>query len=212
MTLLPVAPTRSNLLQMKAKLTFAIEGFQILDKKREVLSVNLLSVVHEAEAMQKVVWAQFDKAYRNLERARLNMGQEGVEWAALAVNKSIEVEILNRGTMGVPLPHIKKFGEAPWISYSLGDTPVELDEAMAAFQNVLVNIPLLTELVTKVWRLARELKKTQRRVHALERVFIPNYQETIQFIENTLEENEREETFRLKWLKSNKKASMERNI
>jgi len=212
MTLLSVAPTRSNLLQMKARLTFAIEGYQILDKKREVLSVNLLSVVHEAEAMQKIVWAQFDQAYRKLELARMNMGQEGVEWAALAVNKSIEVEILNRGTMGVPLPDIQKSGEAPWISYSLGDTPVELDEAMAAFQNVLANIPLLSELETKVWRLARELKKTQRRVHALERVFIPNYQETIQYIENTLEENEREETFRLKWLKSNKKASVERKI
>jgi len=206
MTLLSVAPTRSNLLQMKAKLTFAIEGFQILDKKREVLSVNLLSVVHEAEMMQKEVWAQLDQAYRKLEIARLNMGQEGVEWAAMAVNKSIEVEILNRGTMGVPLPDIKKSGEPPRISYSLGDTSVELDEAMVAFQSILANIPLLSELVTKVWRLARELKKTQRRVHALERVFIPNYQETIQFIENTLEENEREETFRLKWLKSNKKA------
>jgi hypothetical protein len=53
-----------------------------------------------------------------------------------------------------------------------------------------------------VWRLARELRKTQRRVNALQHIFIPDYEETVDFIESALEEREREETFRLKRLKA----------
>jgi hypothetical protein len=77
-----------------------------------------------------------------------------------------------------------------------------LDEASAAFHEVLNKIPELSESMTSVWRLARELRKTQRRVNALQHIFIPDYEETVAFIESALEEREREETFRLKRLKT----------
>ncbi len=67
---------------------------------------------------------------------------------------------------------------------------------------MLERIPELSRLVTSVWRLAVELRKTQRRVNALQFIFIPDYVETITFIQSSLEEREREETFRLKLLKS----------
>jgi len=86
--------------------------------------------------------------------------------------------------------------------YSPGDTTAALDEASAAFRKVLDSVPQLSELITSVWRLAGELRKTQRRVNALEHIFIPDYEETIAFIESALEEREREETFRLKRLKT----------
>lgn len=209
MVQLNIAPTRSNLLQMRSKLAFAREGFSILDKKREVLTVELLKVVSEAEALQNHVYALLDYAYKALELARLSMGQERVEWAALAVTQSIDVNIINRGMMGVPIPHIEAYGEPPDISYSLGDTSVSLDESNDAFRKVLGEVPRLSELVASVRRLARELKKTQRRVHALEKVFIPQYEQTIQFIEQTLEEQDREEIFRLKWMKSHKQKTFE---
>jgi V/A-type H+-transporting ATPase subunit D len=104
--------------------------------------------------------------------------------------------------MGVLIPQIKAAGEPPEMPYSPGDTTAALDEASAAFREVLDDVPKLSELVTSVWRLAGELRKTQRRVNALEHIFIPNYEETIAFIESALEEREREETFRLKRLKT----------
>lgn len=211
MARLDIAPTRSNLLQTRSRLGFVREGFSILDKKREVLTIELLKIVSEAEDLQNRVNTMLDSAYKALELARLSMGQERVEWAAMAVTRSIGVTIINRGMMGVPIPHIEAFGEPPDISYSLGDTSVALDDSNDAFHKVLEDIPSLTELVTSVWRLARELKKTQRRVHALEKVFIPQYEETIQFIEQTLEEQDREEIFRLKWLKSNKQKRISKS-
>ena len=85
--------------------------------------------------------------------------------------------------------------------YSPGDTPVMLDEAVAQFRAALALLPETAATLTTVWRLARELQKTQRRVNALQHVLIPRYQAAVTSIENALEEREREETFRLKRLK-----------
>lgn len=202
MSRMNVPPTRSNLLRIKKELEFAREGYEILDKKREVLTTELIHLAHDAETLQRRVWDLLAAAYRALEKARLTMGQERVEWAALAVNKTVEVEIKSRGVMGVPVPIVEAHGEPPEMPYSLGDTMATLDEASAAFREVLNRIPELSELMTSVWRLARELRKTQRRVNALQHIFIPDYQDTVDFIESALEEREREETFRLKRLKA----------
>jgi V/A-type H+-transporting ATPase subunit D len=107
-----------------------------------------------------------------------------------------------RGIMGVAIPSIEARGEPPKLLYSPGDTAAVLDEASAAFREVLLRVPQLAMLTATVWRLANELRKTQRRVNALQHIFIPGYEATVAFIVSSLEEREREETFRLKWLKT----------
>jgi V/A-type H+-transporting ATPase subunit D len=208
MARLDIPPTRSNLLRIKEELQFAQEGYDILDRKREVLTTELIRVAHDAEALQREVWERLDKAYRALEDARLTMGQEHIEWAALAVNKTVEVEVKNRGVMGVPVPTVEAHGESAEMPYSLGDTMATLDGASATFQEVMKHVPELAELMTSVWRLARELRRTQRRVNALEHIFIPNYEDTVAFIEGALEEREREEAFRVKRLKDQQAKPM----
>jgi V/A-type H+-transporting ATPase subunit D len=187
---------------MRESLKLAREGYEILDKKREVLTTELMHVAHDATAIQKRVWELLDEAYQALEIARLSMGRERLEWAALSVNETVEVQITPHSVMGVVIPAVKAHGAPPEMPYGLGDTSVALDEAAACFRNVLAEIPALSETMTTVWRLARELQKTQRRVNALQYIFIPQYEETIVFIESALEEREREETFRLKRIKS----------
>ena len=200
-----VPPTRSNLIRMKKELQFAREGYQILDRKREVLTTELVRLAHDATDLQAEMLRLQDEAYAALEKAQLTMGQEHVEWAALAAHKSVDVQLKFRGIMGVPLPIVEASGGPPEMPYSLGDTSVTLDEASAAFRAVLDKIPELSHLVTAVFRLANELRKTQRRVNALQHIFIPEYKETVAFIVSTLEERDREETFRLKLLKTRTK-------
>lgn len=202
MSRLNIPPTRSNLLRMKQELQFIREGYQILDRKREILTTELIHLAHDGEALQKQVWEQLAKAYHILGLAKLTMGQEHVEWAALAVNKTVDVQLKLRSVMGVPIPTVDAHGGPPGIPYSPGDTTARLDEASVAFNQVLSLIPELAELETSIWRLALELRKTQRRVNALQHIFIPNYEETIAFIQSELEEREREEVFRLKRLKT----------
>ena len=196
-----IPPTRSNLLRVQQDLAFARDGYEILDRKREVLTKELVQVAHDAEALQEKVWQLLAAAYRALEKAQLTMGREQVEWAALATNKTVEVQLRYRGIMGVPIPVITARGGPPEMPYSLGDTTAALDVASAEFREVLSHIPELSELMTTVWRLAGELRKTQRRVNALQYIFIPQYEETVLFIKSSLEEREREDTFRLKLLK-----------
>ncbi len=197
-----VPPTRSALIRLKQDLQFAREGYEILNRKREVLTTELITMAHDAQELQDKVEALMEAAYRALEKAQLTMGREHVEWAALATNKTVDVKVRFRGIMGVAVPVIEATGEPPEMPYSLGDTSASLDEASAAFREVLSNIPELAKIVTSVWRLAGELRKTQRRVNALQHIFIPDYEETVSFIVSSLEEREREETFRLKLLKN----------
>jgi len=202
MARLRVAPTHSNLLRIREALKLAREGYEILDKKREVLTTELMHMAHNAAVLQERVWALLAEAYRALEMARLSMGRERLEWAALSVNETVEVEVKPYSVMGVVIPTVEAHGAPPGMPYSLGDTTVALDEAVACFRRTLAEIPVLSETMTTVWRLARELQKTQRRVNALQYIFIPQYEETVAFIESALEEREREETFRLKRIKS----------
>jgi len=208
-----VPPTRSNLIRMKKELQFAREGYQILDRKREVLTTELVRMAHDATELQKEMWLLQDQAYATLEKAQLTMGEEHVEWAALAAHKSVDVQLSFRGIMGVAVPTIKASGTPPEMPYSLGDTSATLDDAYANFHKVLEKVPELAQLVTAVFRLANELRKTTRRCNALQHIFIPEYEAIVAFIISSLEEREREDTFRLKLLKNRtEKAAAEERV
>src|SRR5512143_1154442 len=140
MPAISVAPTRSNLIRVKKDLQFAREGHEILDRKREVLTSELVRVAHEAEVLQKEVWALLETAYAALQRARLTLGSDRVEWAALAAHKSVEVQLRFRGIMGVSIPVIEASGEPFQMPYSMGDTNAALDEATANFREVLLRV------------------------------------------------------------------------
>jgi len=204
-----IAPTRSNLLRIKQELQFAKEGYEILNRKREVLTSELIRMAHNAEELQQRVYQLLSEAYGAMEKAQLKMGRERVEWAALAANKTVDVTLKYRGVMGVSVSVIESQGTPSEMPYSLGDTTAALDQASAAFAKVLTLIPELSMVTTTVWRLAGEMRKTQRRVNALQYIFIPEYEDTVSFIVSSLEERDREETFRLKLLKRNMEKSEE---
>lgn len=196
-----IPPTRSNLIRVKQDLQFAREGYEILNRKREVLTSELIRVAHDAEELQQKVWKLLATAYLALDKAQLREGREHVEWAALAVSKSVDVQLKYRHIMGVPIPVVDAHNSIRDLLYSPGDTTATLDEASETFIEVLKFIPELSMLTSTVWRLANELRKTQRRVNALQYIFIPQYEETVIFIQSSIEEREREDTFRLKLLK-----------
>jgi V/A-type H+-transporting ATPase subunit D len=209
MTKINVAPTRSNLIRIRKELQFSKEGYEILNRKREVLTTELIQMAHKAEELQREVWGLLAEAYTAMEKAQLNMGRERVEWAAMAANKTVEVQLKFRGIMGVSIPMIESKGAPVEMLYSLGDTGASLDEASSGFVKVTKLVPELSMVMTTVWRLATELRKTQRRVNALQYIFIPEYEETVNFIVSSLEEREREDTFMLKMLKNRTKKKHE---
>jgi len=196
-----IAPTRSNLLRIKRELALAQEGYELLDEKREALIMEVMGMVQDAEAGVEEMNRKFADAYKALRLARMSVGTEKLEWIALSAVSEPQVGITQRSIMGVPVPIVEAGGETPPLQYGLGDTTAALDEAVRRFRDLLPCICQMAEMLTAVWRLTREIKKAQRRVNALENIFIPHYQATLKFIEERLEEKERDDLFRMKMVK-----------
>lgn len=199
---LKVAPTRSNLISIRRRLELVRQGHDLLDRKREVLINEILAVIEDAERIQFQVQDQFARAYDAIEEARAAVGTERVRRIALARPPETNVQITSKSIMGTVVPSVTFEAPDTQPLYGFGDTSVVLDLAQDEWSDVLSLMGELAEKVTTAWRLALELRRTQRRVNALENIFIPSYEETLQYIEDTLEEKSREELFRMKLTQS----------
>jgi V/A-type H+-transporting ATPase subunit D len=200
---LEVAPTRSNLLRARESLQQAQEGYDLLDQKREVLLMELMQMVHNLRELERQVEEKSAAAFDALESALLSMGNESVRWAALSVIGERGVSLLHRSVMGVPLVSVQEATAATvGLQASPEGTGPALDEARRRFEELVSVIYDWSEVEASVWKLASEIRKTQRRVNALENIFIPKYEETVKAIEEILEESDREEFIRKKKVKS----------
>lgn len=196
-----VAPTKSNLLKMKRDLEFAQEGYELLDQKREILVLELMKLVEDAKTAQTDVEERMRAAFDILEKATIKSGTEAMMRNAVAINYDHEIEVSEYRLMGINLPIVRTETAPIDTQFGFQENTEMTDEVMRTFLDALEAISRLAAIETSIWKLARELRKTQRRVNALDKIFIPQYQETIDFINSTLEEKERESFFVLKQLK-----------
>jgi V/A-type H+-transporting ATPase subunit D len=201
-----VSPTKSKLIETKRSLKLAREGHTLLDKKRNVLIRELMQLIDEAKEVQNQTEKVFEVAYKALIEANVYLGIENVQEIGLGIDEFDDLQIRLRSVMGVEVPEMEKVEEHINISYGFTKTNAKLDIARKAFNEVLNLTAKLTEIETSVYRLAVEIKRTQRRVNALEYVLIPEYDEIVKFIESYLEETERDDFFRMKRLKQRRDA------
>ena len=111
--------------------------------------------------------------------------------------------------MGIALPTIEAKHQEPKPEFSLATASVLSDEVMRRFTDALDGIARLAEIENAVLRLASEVRRTQRRVNALEKIFIPDYQETLAYIAEVLEEREREQFVIMKLAKAKRRRAGE---
>jgi len=201
MAKLNIAPTKSNLLSLKEQLAVSTEGYDLLEQKREILVMELMHLVERVKLLERDMDKCIAKAYPALKRMLLAMGGERAERLATAVDYKFEITKkpvviggMNFTSIDVNLPKRELF------SSFMGTTP-DNDEVMADFFELLSLITQMASIRTIVWRLAMEVKKTQRRVNALDKMVIPQNRETVKYIESVLEERERDNVFVLKSLK-----------
>jgi V/A-type H+-transporting ATPase subunit D len=197
-----IAPTKTNLIKLKQELKFAELGYELLDQKRNILVIELLNLVDQAVEHQERVEKALEHAYRTLESAVLGMGKLKVLSLASAVNISCSINLRERKVMGVPLPFVETtFTDHPPY-YSPQGTSFWIDTALKNFKQALEIMGKLAELKISLIRLANEVKKTIRKVNALEKIAIPDLEKTVLYIQNRLEENERDMFILMKLVKS----------
>lgn len=185
-------------------LEFSKKGFELLDKKRNILIQEMMTLVKRAEDIQERINKEFKAAYKSFEEANIFMGSSNVKDFSEGIVEEVPYEILLTSVMGVEIPIVKNRKNQPEASYSFYRTNASFDNAVLKFNELKYMIYELAEVETSVYKLAMEIKKTKKRANALEKIRIPKYDALIKEISEILEEKEREDFFRLKIVKEKK--------
>ena len=202
MAKLPVPPTKSSLISVKDQLSIAREGYDLLERKREILVMTLMQMVEEVKLLEREIEKRLETAYRSMRQLFLKVGREKASEISRGIRFSYDFEERVEKIAGVYLPYLDVKMPKMELKYSFLDTFADCDHAMIELFELLKLLARMAGIRTRVWRLAKEVKKTQRRVNALEEFVLPDLNETRLFIEQVLEERERESFFIQKMLKA----------
>lgn len=197
-----IAPTKSNLLTVKESLTVAKDGYDLLEQKREILVMELMRMVEKVKLLEQSIDKKVAEAYPALKNMLMAVGGDQVERISRAVHYDFKINEVPVNAAGMQFRSINVELPKRELFYSFMDSYADTDNVMVNFFELLTLLTEMASIRTMVWRLAGEVKKTQRRVNALDKMVIPQTEETCRYIEGVLEERERENVFVLKNLKA----------
>jgi len=203
---LNVAPTKSVQLSMKRDLEMATEGYNLLEQKREILVMELMRLLNSVKRVQQELDAKRTQAYATLRRAIAQNGYQHMRNVATGLQYDHRVSLATHVVAGFHMPTIAVEPAKFHSQYGFADTDALVDETQQQFLEMLQVVTHLAELESTVIVLARELKKTQRRVNALEHIFIPDYKATLHYISESLESKELDSFFTNKMIKKKLEA------
>lgn len=199
---LNVTPTKGSLMALQKSLSLSTLGFELLDRKRNILIREMMLLIDKAKALRGEISRTYSQAYEALQDANVTLGISQSSATYVPVDDS--VVITYRSVMGVEIPTVHIDESEPQLCYGLEHTNSSYDYAFVCFHKVKQITAVLAEVENSVYRLANAIRKTQRRANALENIVIPRYRETAKFITAALEEKDREEFSRLKVIKAKK--------
>lgn len=199
--MLDVNPTRGNLLTLQDDLKSMRTRYRLLDRKREVLIRELMERLERARELESEREERIKRAHRALQLARMRMGADRIEWISLTPTARANTRAQLSTIMGLSIPSVRLEVEPIVPPYGMADTSAALDEARERWIEVMQFLSEASEVLISVWRIASELRKTQRQVNALAHTIVPKYERTIAYIQERLEEDEREDIVHAKKVK-----------
>ncbi len=202
-----VKPTRKNLMAIEDRIELSERGHDTLEKKRDGLIMEFMDILDQAQDVRSDLDDNYDRAQRSLNMARAMEGDVAVRGAAAALKEHPEITTQSKNIMGVVVPQIESTKVKKSLDqrgYGLVGTSARIDEAADAYEELLETIILAAEVETAMKKMLEEIEKTKRRVNALEFKLLPELREAQEYIEQKLEEQEREEIFRMKKIKAKK--------
>ncbi|MFP4625332.1 MAG: V-type ATP synthase subunit D [Natronomonas sp.] len=204
-----VKPTRKNLMEIEDRIELSERGHDTLEKKRDGLIMEFMDILDQAQDVRSGLEADYERAQRRMDMARAMEGDVAVRGAAAALKEHPEITTQSKNIMGVVVPQIESTRVKKSLDqrgYGLVGTSARIDEAADAYEELLESIILAAEVETAMKKMLTEIETTKRRVNALEFKLLPDLRNAQDYIEQKLEEQEREEIFRLKKIKAKKEA------
>jgi V/A-type H+-transporting ATPase subunit D len=197
-------PTKGNLILAKNSLKLSLQGYDLMDKKRNILIRELMELIDKAKNIQAQIDTTFSAAYMALQKANIEMGIRNVAILSNTVPEEQSIRIKQRSIMGTEIPLVEYDNTVKKPIYAYYKTKLSLEEATAQFNKVKALTIKLSMIENSAYRLAANIKKTQKRANALKNITIPYYTGLSVSIQNALEEKEREDFTRLKVIKRRK--------
>jgi V/A-type H+/Na+-transporting ATPase subunit D len=194
-------PTKGNLILAKNSLKLAKQGYELMDKKRNILMRELMDLIETAKNIQSEIDSTFTTAYLALQKANIEMGIRNVSEISSTITEENSIQIKQRSIMGTEIPLVEFDNTITKPTYAYFQTKLSLDEATKRFIKVKELTIRLSMIENSAYRLATNINKTQKRANALKNITIPYYTTLVTEIQNALEEKEREEFTRLKVIK-----------
>jgi V/A-type H+-transporting ATPase subunit D len=210
-----VKPTRKNLMAIDDRIELSERGHDTLEKKRDGLIMEFMDILDQAQDVREDLETTYQEAQQSLDMARAMDGDIAVRGAAEALKEHPEITTQSRNIMGVVVPQIESSKVRKNLDergYGLVGTSARIDEAAEAYEELLEQIILAAEVETAMKKMLEEIETTKRRVNALEFKLLPELYESKDYIEQKLEEQEREEIFRLKKIKAKKEAEEDEEL
>lgn len=199
-------PTKGNLILAKNSLALASQGYELMDKKRNILLRELMGLIDQAKDIQSEIDSTFREAYQALQKANIELGIHYVQDIAVSVPLEQSIRIKTRSIMGTEIPLVQSQSDWPNLTYAFYSSSEALDRARMNFEKVKELTIKLSMVENSAYRLASSIRKTQKRANALKNITIPTYQNLVTTISNALEEKDREEFTRLKVIKRSKSS------
>ena len=199
-------PTKGNLILAKNSLALASQGYELMDKKRNILLRELMGLIDQAKDIQSEIDSTFREACQALQKANIELGIHYVQDIAASVPLEQSIRIKTRSIMGTEIPLVQSQSDWPNLTYAFYSSSEALDRARMNFEKVKELTIKLSMVENSAYRLASSIHKTQKRANALKNITIPTYQNLVTTISNALEEKDREEFTRLKVIKRSKSS------
>ncbi|MFC7167357.1 V-type ATP synthase subunit D [Halospeciosus flavus] len=202
-----VKPTRKNLMEIEDRIELSERGHDTLEQKRDGLIMEFMDILDQAQDVREDLEDQYDEAQKKINMARAMEGDVAVRGAAAALKEHPEITLESKNIMGVVVPQIESTKVKKSLDergYGVIGTSSRIDEAADAYEELLELIVLAAEVETAMKKMLEEIEQTKRRVNALEFTVLPDLYESQEYIEQKLEEQEREEIFRMKKVKAKK--------
>ena len=201
MAKIELPPTKSSLRKIKEDLAFAYEGHDLLNQKREILAMEIVRKIGEIKKMEGEFLKVLNDLYAAYRDAAVDMGSGAVTLKSSAEPKSYSLKVHITKLMGLKLPEITLDFNPFDPSDTLWGTTAAYDTAVDQSQRAIKTLVAYATVTKAIIVLSRELKKVQRRVNALEKIFIPPQEEAKKYITDRIEEMEREEIFVKKFIR-----------
>jgi len=202
-----VIPTRSELIELKKRITLAEKGHQILERKRDGLVFEFRTMLEEAKRLRDELVSAFRGARESFQLALAAEGDMPLRSLAIAMCKDPAFTLDAQSIMGVVIPKVnitRKFTLTDLEERKYGIIGVNplINDVVDGYERLLGHIVKTAEVETGLRRLIEEIEKTNRRVNALHYKVIPELRNSARYIQSHLEELERENIFRLKRIKN----------